>query len=347
MEGVELLEARQTLYRLLAHLYLHPPEPSTLAMLRTVPGLGDVAPETVDVLEQLQVEYEYVFGRNAYPYESLYADHDLMLNTAAANRFAQLCQDCSFAEESPVGAPDHLGCQLGLMAYLLAIEIRALREQNLALLTWARAHQHRCLDDHLACWAPVFLGVVERVANHPLYRTVAQVTLELILNDLERSDRLALWIPLDERQGASDPSLSAVQDQDASGLSVHLGDDRVRDLNQIVRSLIIPDIAGVFISRHDISALGRRLRIKVPMRERRQMMRDLFDTAARFDLIPTLLDQLDELFAAEFWRLAVLTERYPAWTAHARHWLFRLKQSREMVRELRAQYLAHQMQESK
>jgi len=347
MESGELLEARQTLYRLLAHLYLHPPELSTLATLRTIPGLGDAAPETIDGLEQLQVEYEYIFGRNAYPYESLYVDHDLMLNTAAANRFAQLCQDCGFAEESPVGAPDHLGRQLGLMAYLLAIEIRALREQNPALLTWARAHQHRCLSDHLAHWAPVFLGVVERVANHPLYRTVAQVTLELILNDLERSASLPLWIPLDERRVAPDPTPSPVQDEDAGALSAHTGDDSARDLNQIVRSLIIPNIAGMFISRYDISMLGRRLRIKAPIRERRQMMRDLFDAAARFDLIPTLLDHLDELFATEFWRLAVLTERYPAWTAHARHWLFRLEQSREMVRDLRAQYLAHQMGESK
>ena len=99
-------------------------------------------------------------------------------------------------------------------------------------------------------------------------------------------------------------------------------------------------------SHYDISMLGRRLRIKAPIRERKQMMRDLFDVAARFDLVPTLLDHLDELFATEFWRLAVLTERYPAWTAHARHWLFRLEQSREMVRDLRAQYLTYQMQES-
>jgi hypothetical protein len=232
------------------------------------------------------------------------------------------------------------------MAYLLAIEISALREQNPALLTWARAHQHRCLSDHLAHWAPVFLGVVERVANHPLYRTVAQVTLELILNDLERSASLPLWIPLDERRVAPDPTPSPVQDEDAGALSAHTGDDSARDLNQIVRSLIIPNIAGMFISRYDISMLGRRLRIKAPIRERKQMMRDLFDAAARFDLIPTLLDYLDELFATEFWCLAVLTERYPAWTAHARHWLFRLEQSREMVRDLRAQYLTYQMQES-
>jgi len=347
MEGVELLEARQTLYRLLARLYLYPPELSTLATLRIMPGLGDAAPETIDGLEQLQVEYEYIFGRNAYPYESLYVDHDLMLNTAATNRFAQLCQDCGFAEEAPVGAPDHLGSELGLMAHLLAIEGRALREHNPALLTWARAHQYRCLVDHLAHWAPICLQAVERTATLPLYRTAARVTLELILNDLEQSAGLPLWIPLDERRVAPDPSPSAARDEDAGALSALIGDDNERDLNQIVRSLIIPDIAGMFITRRDISALGRHLGIKAPIRERKQMMRDLFDAAARFDLVPTLLDHLDELFAAEFWRLAVLTERYPAWTAHARHWLFRLEQSREMVRELRAQYLAHQMGESK
>ncbi|GIW01191.1 molecular chaperone [Roseiflexus sp.] len=341
----DLSAARQSLYALLARLYLRPPDLAVLATLRSIPDIADTAPETTDALEHLQVEYEAIFGRNAYPYESLYVDHDLMLNTAAAQRFAQLCHQCGFVEETTVGAPDHLGRQLGLMAHLLAIEIRALREQNPALLRWSRAQQHRCLVEHLAHWTPVFLGVVERVADHPLYCTIARVTLELILDDLEQSDGLPPWIPLSEHRVASDLSPTAGRDEDDGALFAHAGDDNERDLNQIVRSLIIPDVAGMFISRRDIGALGCRLGIKAPLRERMQMMRDLFDAAARFERIPALLDHLDELFAAEFWRLAVVTERYPVWTAHARHWLSRLERSRAMIRELRTQFLAYHAQE--
>jgi TorA maturation chaperone TorD len=367
---IDLLEARRSLYALLAQCYLHPPDWATLATLRSIPDIADAVPATSDALERLQVEYEYVFGQNAYPYESLYIDHDLMLNTAAAHRVAQLCQDCGLTVDVPVGAPDHLGVELRLMAHLLSVESAAWREKNPALQTWSRAQQYRCLVHHLARWAPVFLRVVERVADHPLYRTLAQVTLELVLNDLEQSVSLPPWIPLDhrrdgatalpekidaktQRRAISQSILSATgeagaaPDERAGSTSfVWSHDDEERDLNQIVRCLIVPDIAGMFLSRRDISGLGRRLGIRAPMRERAQMMRDLFDAAARFDLLPALLDHLDELFATEFWRLAVLTERYPAWTTHAQQWLSRLDRSREMVQELRTQFLAYHAREA-
>ncbi len=363
--AIDLLEARRSLYALLAQCYLHPPDWPALATLRSIPDITAAVPKTPDALEHLQVEYESVFGQNAYPYESLYVDHDLMLNTAAAHRVARLYQDCGFAVDAPVGAPDHLGVELRLMAHLLTIESAALRDNNPALLTWSRAQQYRCLVHHLAYWAPVFLRTVERVADYLLYRLLAQVTLELILNDLEQSASLPPWIPLDHqpdsatarrekidakthRRTVSQSVLSAtdeanaVHDEHAGGASfVWADDDGERDLNQIVRCLVIPDIAGMFISRHDISGLGRRLGIRLPRRERSQMMRDLFDAAARFDLLPALLDSLDELFATEFWRLAVLTERYPAWTPYARQWLSRLDRSRDMARELRMQFLAY------
>lgn len=363
--AIALLEARRSLYALLAQCYLHPPDRTALATLRSIPDIAAAVPETPDALERLQVEYESVFGQNAYPYESLYVDHDLMLNTAAAHRVAQLYQDCGFAVDVPVGAPDHLGVELRLMAHLLTIESAALRDNNPVLLTWSRAQQYRCLVHHLAHWAPVFLRTVERVADHLLYRTLAQVTLELILNDLEQSASLPPWIPLDHRHDGATASrekidgktqrrtvsqsmlsapdeAEAAHDERAGSASFACShDDGERDLTQIVRCLIIPDIAGMFISRHDISGLGRRLGIRLPMRERSQMMRDLFDAAARFDLLPALLDALDELFATEFWKLAVLTERYPAWTPHARQWLSRLDRSRDLARELRMQFLAY------
>lgn len=381
--AIDLLEARRSLYALLAQCYLHPPDWSALATLRSIPDIAAAIPETPDALERLQVEYESVFGQNAYPYESLYVDHDLMLNTAATHRVARLYQDCGFAVDAPVGAPDHLGVELRLMAHLLTIESTALRDNNPALLTWSRAQQYRCLVHHLAYWAPVFLRTVERVTDQPLYCTLAQVTLELILNDLEQSASLPPWIPLDhqpdgatalrektdaEAQGrkVSQSILSALASsrcrtslsekpsdayaadeadsapgEDDSSVSPECSPAEDRDLNQIVRCLVVPDIAGMFISRRDISGLGRRLGIRLPMRERSQMMRDLFDAAARFDLLPALLDALDELFATEYWKLAVLTERYPSWTTFARQWLSRLDRSRDMARELRMQFLAY------
>lgn len=319
----EELRARRELYELLARLYLGPPDAELLERLRALPGLAEHVPASADALEALQVEHELIFGRNVYPYESLYVDRDLMLNTAAAERVAVLYEACGFVSDlRAAGAPDHLGLELGLMGYLLALEGAAHAAQDGAGAAWARAQQGRGLHEHLARWAPSCVGAVLRVATHPLYRMVGELTLELVLSDVARV-------------GAPGPAAIVLEQRRAGGAPPE--DAEEPGVGRVVRRLLTPDEAGMFLSRADLSQIGRGLGLPAPIGERFQMLRGLFEGAGRFELVVPLLDALDGVLAEEDGRLAALVGRHPAWADGARHWRSRLAHGRALLAELRAE----------
>src|SRR3982751_148763 len=126
------LKAREATLDLLARLYLAEPDVSLVRHLRGLPGFADLLPEEAQLgawLEEEAAEYQWLFGMNVYPYESIFVDRELMLNTEAADLVAALYQECGFDVENSKlkipGAPDHLGLELGLMGELVASERRA------------------------------------------------------------------------------------------------------------------------------------------------------------------------------------------------------------------------------
>ncbi|MBX0330898.1 molecular chaperone TorD family protein [Oscillochloris sp. ZM17-4] len=142
----------------MSRLYLAPPDAALIAELRELPGFAEhIAPQPPTPNPQpLAIEYERIFGRNVYPYESLYVDRELMLNTDAADRVVELCAASGYGIPArTAGAPDHLGIELGLMAHLLDLEAAALEAGD--ILEAGRAHelQVSCLRTHLSAWVPV------------------------------------------------------------------------------------------------------------------------------------------------------------------------------------------------
>jgi TorA maturation chaperone TorD len=319
------LRARRALYGLLAQLYLRPPDAALLERLRDLPGFAEHVPADVADLEALQVEYEFIFGRNVYPYESLYVDRELMLNTAAAERAARLYEECGYADGvREAGAPDHLGLELALMAHLLSIEIAARAEDAPEMLAWVHAQQRACLHDHLAQWAPICLRAVERVATHPLYQASARITCELVLGDI------AAAVGPEPRMIRLEPAAEQPDEGEERGI------------NRVVRQLITPDAVGVFLSRGDLSAIGRKLGLPTPIGERFLMLRGLFESAGQFELVAALLDALGDFFATEMQQIDALASSYPAWSGGANRWRERLLQGRALLDELRAQTNLHE-----
>src|SRR5437588_9321323 len=127
------LKSRQATYDLLARLYLAEPDPGLARQLRGLPGFAELVPEDARLEEWLEdeaAEYQWLFGMNVYPYESIFVDRELMLNTEAADRVVALYRECGFelgnsklktmplseakGQNSKLkipGAPDHLGLE--------------------------------------------------------------------------------------------------------------------------------------------------------------------------------------------------------------------------------------------
>ena len=316
--------ARRDLYRLLARLYLTPIDATRVAELRGLPGFAEHLPQAPALdgwLDELAVEYERLFGRNIYPYESIFRDRELMLNTAAADRIAGLYRAYDVELDwTQAGVPDHLAVELNCMAELLEREALALARGDGDAARRARSVQARYLREHLVNWAPICALTLARIAEHPLYVALATLTNELVLSDLaalpsEPTSNVQAAIPLLARDDVEDE----------------------RGLGQVVRRLITPVDAGLLLTRADLSALGRAGGLPVTIGDREQMLRSLFESAGQFEQILVLLGALQELFEAVDRELVALMHDHPAWEAYGLLWRTRLSTSQAMLQELRIQ----------
>lgn len=311
MNDYTTLVARQNLADMFGRLLLAPPSP---ALWEEAAALAHLAAVTDDRPEALAVAYEYVFGRNVYPYESLYCDEELMLNTATAEQVAATYNTCGFLPTQNVGAPDHLGLEFIFLARLIATEATALSAENLDRYYWARQQMAAFLADHLAVWVPIWARAVQRIPAHPFYQTLASLTVEFIGSELERlSPPMPVsptYIPL---QSATAPA-------------------EVDELGALVRHLITPVRAGIFLSRADCTMLARQLGFSVPIADRFTMVRTLFETAGQFEQVIDLVTTLENVMSNEIQELHRLIATQSVWQPLLQPWAQRLTQSIHIVR---------------
>lgn len=306
------LVARYALADLIGRQLLAPPTAADVAEAASLPELAAVM---ADGPEALAIAYEYLFGRNVYPYESIYRDEELMLNTVAAEQVAHFYAECGFTLEYNVGAPDHIGLELILLARLIATEHTALAQLDHALVRWARQRTATFLHRHIAAWAPIWVRAVQRIPAHPFYQTLTTLLLELLGSELERlaGEQISdtTYIPLQPANPTADET----------------------DLSALIRYLITPAKSGIFLSRADCSMLARQLGFSIPIADRFTMARTLFETAGQFDQVGELIGMLRALFATELAELHRLSDTQPLWQPLLKPWVARLADTNWLTTE--------------
>lgn len=342
-ESPERRRARRAAYDLFARLYLEEPDAALARELRDLPGFAACVPPDdllPSWLDDVAVEHQRLFGQNVYPYESVFVDPELLLNTAATERVVRLYRLCGFDPAGArAGAPDHLGLELRCLGHLVALEDRAAGDGDRDAAAHARRLQARCLREHLARWAPLCCLAVRRVTVEPLYRELADLTLDLVLEDL------AALVPVEPAapEGTSDaggapdatdtppPSTSRTEAAAASE------DDEGSGLSRIVRDLVTPARSGLFLARADLGRVARALGLPLALGDRFQMLRDLITAAGQYGQLPPLLDALAALVAEADAALAGLAAAHPAWAPYGAHWRRRLDGSQRLLATLREQ----------
>ena len=327
--------SRAQLYALLARLFLEELDRPLALYLRGLPGLAEhIPPDPAldDWLGDLRAEHQWLFGLNVYPYEAIFRDRDLMLNTAATSRVVALYQACGFAPAARLraGAPDHLGVELALMAELTS---------RLPHDPPARSRIAELLHRHLAAWLPPCSEALARVARAPLYRALAEITTELVLADLERfpAPETSEVGRATRHKTGENAQISEVWRTEAYAPALPPGGEGLEDergLRSIVRRLLTPDDVGVFISRADIAAVGHALALPAPIAEREQMLVALFGAAGQFELVPALLAALGGLLRGADDAYARLAADHPAWGAQGRVWRGRVAAGLVLLDEL-------------
>ncbi|MFN8497553.1 MAG: molecular chaperone TorD family protein [Anaerolineae bacterium] len=337
-------DMRGEAYRLLARLWLAEVDAPLAETLRGLPGFAEHIPARADAAwrDEMAAEYQRVLAENIYPYESVFLGDDLMLNTEVTRRVESFYRDAGFAPGAArVAALDHLGVELECMARLIAAEVAGPDPDA------ARQRQARWLAEHLARWAPVCALTVARLAPHPIYRALAQLTWELVLAEASRSDPLSPWErdgvrvlnpgadsetltqPLPEGEGPDEPSSPplALWARGPGGEGESLG--------QVARTLLTPARVGVFLGREDLRRIGRALGLPTPLGDRFAMLRALFEAAAQFDLLPDLPEALAALWRDADAQIAALMADAPSWADYGVEWRQRLAAGQALLDDVR------------
>lgn len=331
--------------RILARFWLEEvrpddPRPGGQDGLALIVAIPDLAETLVAVdskgLTDLAAEYQRLFGFNLPPYESVFIDPSAMLMAPATERVQMLYRQAGWASpgEARAGAPDHLGLEL------------------LALADWLEAGQakpspwpggkdglaRQLQTRHLALWAPAFCLALKQLEPHPFYATLGSLTLDLLLATLvldaipPGSDPFPVLPPAPvyaERGLPSAPGPGPRPAETTEPLPVTLRD--------LVKRLLIPREAGMFLTRHHIARISHTLDLPEAMGERSHMLETLFRLADQYDLVPALFEQLTRLLTEAEVAYQTLRDEYPAWTTYAQAWCQRLASTQLALNSLSAQ----------
>jgi TorA maturation chaperone TorD len=296
-------------YSLLSRLWLSEPDEATLTKALALPGMASIA-ATAD---ELSVAYTDLFLLNVYPYASVFLNSNGEMNGVRSRELQALYLSFGYQPEDlyKVGAPDHIGLSLGLLAHI------------------PQAMRSAVLSRYILDWVPVLCLAVERQpAVHPFYRALAVHTRQELFLDYVGKDRteethlpfqpsmLEDWIEL--------PMVNEGEERQVNPVSVFqpsTSDDWIDlPLAHVVQRLLSPDRSGVFLSRNQLGHWARRLEVPLAFGERNRLGISLFEAAGLVERVFELFEWI--LMEVRAWDASYIAwaEEYPAWLCFAGEW---------------------------
>lgn len=250
-------------------------------------------------LQDARVEFARLFTLSVYPYASVFLEDEPVLHGESTANVERWYERVGFELEREwvVAAPDALGAEMACLGWL-----HERGDETVAL---------EFLRDFILPWAPVCCLALERAAQLPLYRTLAQVTRAALLGEGERLHRV-------ERLG---------QEWTEPGLEE-------RDLHWVIDYIVSPARSGIFLGKEDLSEIAAQVDVPISFGDRRLMLASLLRGAGFQGRIPEALKSLQAL--VHNW-----TGQYAAWKVHYPHsaglwrrWLARTEETQRLLGEM-------------
>lgn len=272
--------AQSRLYALCGQLYLEGLTIATITVVQALPDLAQALPTVLD-FDEAAAAHQDLFGFQLPIFESLFVTSEGLLGGATSDAVLAVYQRLGYTPTTRVGAADHLGEELLLLAHLCAAEADALTTGESAIAGRLQAAQRDFLEHHLLRWlAPCVVAIQRHTAAvyapfypyAPFYTEVAAITHSLVATHYGTLSIADVEPP--PWQLAAPPALL---------------DDPKTSLRDIAAFLTTPVYCGMFLSRGLINLLGRQHRLPHGFSSRTQMATTLLRTAAQYDAVPALL----------------------------------------------------------
>ena len=254
----ELALARHNGYSLLSQLFLEGVSAETQPYIAAIPELE----YNFTNLDLAAAAYQELFGFNLFPHESVFLGTDGLLGGEISSAVQQMCEQAGYA---PPENADHIGSELGLLAWLAGAESDAWADNATAIALQLQNRQYVFLESHLLRWLP---ALVVAIQNHDdaFFAQAAVVTWQLVgahFDALHRQRAIPTVTPL-----ADPPDL--LNNPDTT-------------LKAFARLFTTPAHCGVWIGRHELATLARNVGVPRGFGGRLDMFMNLFRSAVQFD----------------------------------------------------------------
>jgi TorA maturation chaperone TorD len=309
---VALIQARSRTCALLSRLLLHGLTEEALPHVQTIPGMASAIPEPFDA-DEAAADHQHLFGFNVFPYQSIFLDPAGLLGGDETERVIHFYRQVGFPGDSAGESADHIGHELGLLAFLSGAEADAWGDDLADVADRMSALQMDFLKQHLLPWLPP-LALAIRQQGQAFYTALAELTIATVA---------AHWS--DAEQEAS-PEFTLPAEPDL------LGDERT-GLREIAAYVLAPAYSGIYLSRDDIGRLAQSQKLPRGFGQRQDMLLNLMRSAVNYEGVGALLSSLQVLtgeWAAAYRKLATRPEPLP----YASQWESRAAGTGKMLAEI-------------
>jgi len=309
-------------FSLLSALWLREADAETLSRTGQISAL---APDGAG-LGELATAYADLFLLNVYPYASVFLDPNGEMNGARAQEMRDVYEQYDYAPGAlrEVGAADHIGLMLGLLAH--------------------EGRDAHSILPYLLDWAPVLCLAVEREpAAHSFYRALASETRRVLFAEMGSPDleprvrTLRLSGQASGHFAESELELELESDPSALRAGLEFSGEEI-SLRSIVHRLLCPARSGVFLSRARLGAWARDLGVPLPFGGRFDVGVSLFEAAGVVDSTARLVDWL--MAEAEEWDAAFTAWSEAGWGDYAIAWQARITRTARLLAEMRVLLLS-------
>jgi putative dimethyl sulfoxide reductase chaperone len=233
--------------------------------IEAVPELGGGHPDRLAAIHHALFAFEVFPHEGVFLHESaLVGGVDLEIRHRAMG-FVARRRDTS---------ADHLGMELSALSFLSGAEADALRDG--VSVAAIREHQRAYLDGHLLRWLVPFAAAADDREAGPWTDLVALIV------ELAADHRAAIAVAAEP--WTLPPAPAVLEDAKSS-------------LNDIAEWLLTPCYSGIFLSRADLTTVGRATDVPRGFGSRRLMLANLLKQAATYDALGAVVARLDDLAA--------------------------------------------------
>lgn len=286
-----------------------------IPLIAQIPDLAEATDLNNYDADKAGSEHYNLFGFNVFPYASVFLDETATLGGPISQNVLSFYHGSGFDVSLESESPDHIALQLQFLAFLCAAEEEAIQDDLVQVALSINQLQRRFLDEHLLSWLPAFAPAIRQQGDR-FYTRLADLTLETVLHHRE----------------ALENDLLAPEAVFALPPAPDLLDDLKTGLKDIAAYLIIPAYSGLYLGRGDIIRLARNHSLPRGFGSRAQMLTNLLRSAADYDQIPTLLEEIQVLVS--IWKQAYHVQMDSTSARFASIWLNRLESTEKLLRSL-------------